>query len=438
MPGYTGEGKIREISPELDPDTTIWAILYNYDIGGDAPKHRHTEWLMEHVVPQLCNPQVKITVKGEASRTGSDAFNMALSKRRVDAIIRYLRAHGPVNADILAWARGEEDARLAGEEDKTEDEMFRAVWVKVEHSAHRLVPVRFSRYFPLDIPNASMNDGFDKTADPPWILVRPEDGFRLLQVENAEGLTLVSNRKPVAEPQLLAGPTPGPVRINRSPQPFRIMAGILGDAEIQAVDAKGRIHARLQVSVLPRLTVSCAFHYISNPRYGTRTRQRGDEAAFLDMLNEIWGKQANIAFEQLPGNASQPPIKMDDDLGDEIQRGRDFDTVVAHADDNARFNVFFVREVETDEEGTRHNGVLTDTAEALTTLGQGRCVFEDNVDTVDVDIAHEAGHALTLDHNKPIPTTYNMLMNGTGKNQELSRFLPRVHVLQARAAVDRR
>ena len=36
---------------------------------------------------------------------------------------------------------------------------------------------------------------------------------------------------------------------------------------------------------------------------------------FLEMLNDIWVPQANIGFEQVPGNASAPDLKMKENLG---------------------------------------------------------------------------------------------------------------------------
>jgi hypothetical protein len=48
-------------------------------------------------------------------------------------------------------------------------------------------------------------------------------------------------------------------------------------------------------------------------------------------------------------------------------------------------------------------------------------------------LSHEAGHCLTLDHDRPVVATNDMLMNRRPTNS----FLPRVHVLQARRAVQR-
>src|SRR5215813_13573192 len=98
----TGPGKIRVLkirdgaAPPVPTTfnnvasaTSIQAVLYNFDIDGDTLKREHREWLKEHVVPQLGNPQVTIKLTGEASRTGSDDHNFDLSRRRVAQAVSF-------------------------------------------------------------------------------------------------------------------------------------------------------------------------------------------------------------------------------------------------------------------------------------------------------------------------------------------------------------
>lgn len=433
----TGLGKVRLLPiPPADTKTTLAASLYNYDIDGDTPKPPHEKFLVENVVPLLEIPGVVIVLRGLASRTGSDAHNLALSQRRIDKVKAFLRKHGPANVQVAPTAAGEADAAAAGQADKTEDEAFRAVLISVVN-VNGLRPVRFERAL-----NLGVNDGFDDTTSPRWLMLPLEGTFRQMQVVNADGLTLVSSDDRVAFPQPALFRQAGPVRITRSPQVFRVFSGKPGDAEIRAVDASGRIRARLLVSVLPRLTVKTAFHFISNARYGTRTRSPGDEVRLLEVVNEIWEPQANVHFEQIAKNVGRPPVVMTNRLGDEINAAnnaaRDWVAVIAHRDTKAQFNVFFVREFETDAEGTLdRGGNVTDSADAGTVFGE--CIFEDDIsgtrpETAGVALAHEAGHALTLDHDSPIVTTQDMVMFATTNG---GRFLPRAHVVQARPRVRR-
>jgi hypothetical protein len=436
----TGPGKIQEVSVPLGSPTTFAARLYNFDIDGDTLKPQHTAWLAEHIVPQLGNPQVQIDLDGEASRSGigpkgDDTHNIALSRRRVANVVSFLKSKGPVLAQLSSDGSGSSVAKARGEDEKTEDEHFRAVLVIVQQSLARLVPVQFRAVGSFGpFPAGVVPLGFDPGADPPWLMLPTGSHPTVMQVDNGQGLSLVSFRlnsnvpnsgDGIARPLPALSGLPTPVRITRQSQKFRIQPGVAGDAEIRAVDGAGKAHARLAVSVLPPLTVRCAFHYVQNPRYGTRTRKRGDEASFVARLNDIWGPQANINFVGI-GNARD--LTMTDDLGDAIDSDAKFDAVARHRNPGIQFNVFFVREVNL-KPGP-------DDAEARTTLGPpGDCLFEDELGgDAGADISHEAGHCLTLDHNDPIPTTSDMLMSGSG---ETNIFLPRVHVLQARRAVRR-
>jgi hypothetical protein len=200
------------------------------------------------------------------------------------------------------------------------------------------------------------------------------------------------------------------------PQTLRIEAGgMLGDAEIQARDGTGRIHARLRVSVLEKLVVKSAFHYVANAGVGT-TRKVGDEIALLENMNQVYLPQANIEFVKLPGGQGASVLRLSGNFGTEVNdlpTDSEFDKVRAHRNTNARFNVFFVRELEDDAEGTVNaEGNLTDTMDALATIGPpGDCVFEDKAGRdVGVTLAHEAGHALGVRHASPVRTTPEMLM----------------------------
>jgi hypothetical protein len=421
----TGPGKIRDIVIPADghPDTTIMALLYNFDFDGDAVKPQHRDWLREHIVPQLGDSRVSIRLRGEASRRGSSDYNLGLSQRRERNIETFLRSFSPVAATIRGVGVGERDAEAVGVEDNTDDEVFRAVFVTVEQSAHRLVPPTFT--------TSGNFMGFDPTADPPWLMLPAGAIPRIMSVNNAEGLTLVStNPGAVRVLPALGGGDGRPVRITQPSQLFRLQPGTTADAFLNAVDAGGRVHARMAVSVLTEKIVTCAFHYVQNPRYGTRLRNPGDEADFLDRMNDIWGSQGNLRFRLAPNGVRLLPLT--ENLGDSIDTNAKFDRIVAHRFPGVQFNVFFVRDIE--QQGPTAG---TDNADGLTTLGPpGDCVFEDpdgsGVDA-GLQLAHEAGHNLTLDHNSPIVTTDRMLMFAAATRP----FLPKVHVLQARRAVRR-
>jgi hypothetical protein len=419
----TGPGKVRDIPVKGidDPETTIKASLFNFDIDGDALKPPHVAWLKEHIVPQLGDASVTINLTGEASLTGSDAHNDQLAQKRVSNVEAFLRKSPPVLATINSLNAGDSDAVGAGENPSTEDERFRAVTVTVRQSAHRLVPATF------DFEGNFM--GFDdETAAPPWLMLPAGASSRLMRINNGEGLRLISSNSGVVRVRSPFGFLDKPVEVSQQSQIFRVLPGITADASILAVDRAGRTHARLDVSVLRERIVTCAFHFVRNARYGS-TRQASDVPDFLEALNNIWGSQANIRFVNTGGVRELP---MTDDLGDTIDNRAKFDAVARHRVSGVQFNVFFVGDVQ-DEDGTNPTG--------LTHIGPpGDCLFDDPPASGDdprkAVLAHEAGHCLTLDHNTPTVTTAQMLMHdSTEDGVAASPFLSKAQVLQARRAV---
>src|SRR5438552_5801273 len=89
---YSGHGKVR-VAPVVST-AVVSAFLYNFNIDDDQPKPEHLRWLDEHIVPLLAGTGTYIWMRGSASRTGGDAYNMKLSRRRVERIAVYLRSKG--------------------------------------------------------------------------------------------------------------------------------------------------------------------------------------------------------------------------------------------------------------------------------------------------------------------------------------------------------
>ena len=231
------------------------------------------------------------------------------------------------------------------------------------------------------------------------------------------------------------------------PQFIRLRPGFAGDAEIQARDTCGRLIARLRVAVRGRLVVKAAFHYVQHPRIGTRRRHVGDEVPLLTEMNRIYLEQTNIQFEKLPGTRGAHDLRLNGNFGNEINNldddSSEWDAIVSHRHAEAQYNVFLVREVETDAEGTLEpdpsdptgrRQIATDTANALTTVGNdGDCLLEDNSSpNVASTLSHEAGHCLGARHNSPIVSTQNMLMFS---DPSRGFFIPRVHVERMRSGV---
>jgi hypothetical protein len=105
----------------------VTARLFNFGIAKHRLKPEHEDWLTRNVVG-LLQGGGSMWITGLASPSDTDAFNLALSRRRADAVIGFLRNQAPNNFEIaLDLALGERAARFAGVSDGTEDENWRAV-----------------------------------------------------------------------------------------------------------------------------------------------------------------------------------------------------------------------------------------------------------------------------------------------------------------------
>ena len=102
----TGPGVI-ERDPRYAGPGMLKALLSNFDIDGDAPKPEHVRFLEGSVVPLLANGSGQIWMQGSASRTGSDAHNMDLSRRRVRKVADVLKGKGILESQMQLDAVGE-------------------------------------------------------------------------------------------------------------------------------------------------------------------------------------------------------------------------------------------------------------------------------------------------------------------------------------------
>src|SRR5262245_44611007 len=110
MAKATGIGRISEL-PRMGRDSIRRkALIFNFDIKGDQLKDEHKKWLDENIVPLLGNLNLNFTIRGLASRSGSDFYNKQLSERRRDSVNKYLLSKGAMPSQLQGIGAGESDA----------------------------------------------------------------------------------------------------------------------------------------------------------------------------------------------------------------------------------------------------------------------------------------------------------------------------------------
>ena len=118
----TGPGRI-DVDTSYSGPGMAKALLFNFDIDGDTVKAEHAQYLLRSAIPLLSNGRGAIWMQGSASRSGSDAHNLALSRRRVTNVAAKLTTAGIRQSQIQTDAVGE---HLAFDHER-EDERDRAV-----------------------------------------------------------------------------------------------------------------------------------------------------------------------------------------------------------------------------------------------------------------------------------------------------------------------
>jgi hypothetical protein len=142
----------------LDPGGNVLLVanLFNFDINGDRPQPDHDLWLGKVAAKLLAHfPDGGARLVGLASRSGPDAYNMALSLRRAKSvetslslwlILQDLTNPPSPPARVSVGAQGEHFAAALGVADGTEDARWRSVLVTIledrtDNSPVRLLPV---------------------------------------------------------------------------------------------------------------------------------------------------------------------------------------------------------------------------------------------------------------------------------------------------------
>ncbi len=425
MSKLTGPGKVQDLPRGGPGRVRRKGLLFNYDIEGEKLKPEHERWLEANVMPLLGSPLMSVRIRGLASRSGSAAYNQGLSDRRVKGVRDFLVRKGAKLSQVTGVGVGEDDASLAGQIDGNEDEKFRGVVVTAVTLLRTAQPA-FEQVFPHQKEN-----GFDATAVPRWLMVPMQNPLREIRIVNAAGLQIVSRNRSIAEPVSFTRSQPLD-RITSDDEVIRVLGKMAGKTRLEVLDVDGSIVVALAVSVLTKITVKSAFHFVKHPTIGT-TRRLGAEREMLRVMNSIYLPQVNVEFSH--HQARELPIT--GAFGNEVNEAgtlpngdREWDTIVANRNTGARFNVFFVKELE--QAAAEADG--TDDADALATIAGLDCIFEDDAGVEEGEsLAHEAGHCLGVRHNSPITSTVDMLMWDTTDQRE--RFIPKIHVEKMRTTL---
>ncbi len=136
-----------------------WTVLlFNYDIASSVTKKEHKEFLALNIIPLLKQGNGAL-ILGQASTTGSAAFDLQISRARAQDVLTYLRREaGPSFPAPHPDGVGKSRALALTGIDNNEDEHWRAVWIRVWDKTHAPTNLGNGPFLPNVNPNITPNN----------------------------------------------------------------------------------------------------------------------------------------------------------------------------------------------------------------------------------------------------------------------------------------
>jgi hypothetical protein len=198
MKKATGPAKVEaSVTPQGSPVSGVVALLFNFDFDDAAVKPEHQNWLAENLVPPLkADPGQRVFLRGMASQAGNAAYNLQLSRRRVEAVRTFLISQRVRPPQIVTSFTGENlsTSKFA------DDERDRAIEVIFEAATG---PARFERMIPVEAL-----DGFHRK-EQEMVVGNPD--IKLVRLLGARGSLVESLRPDVVRVTAAFQPAMSPV-----------------------------------------------------------------------------------------------------------------------------------------------------------------------------------------------------------------------------------
>lgn len=376
----TGPGQIELRPVNISPGRSVVldALLFNFDVDDAAVKLEHQNFLTTSVVTEFRrNPASELFLQGCASQSGANAYNLALSKKRVDAVKSFLVGQGIPPGRIETTFTGEEISTSTSKEDPRD----RAVKLLLE--SRSTATVRFRE--------AGRLTGFEPSTDPRKLdsLIVPigrDKGVRLDGAPSVGRLILQNPGLAVVSPVI--GPFPSVIRV-RGLAP--------GGTVLEAWNDIGTVLlAELELVIKPTLVKSLALHVVGDTANHGSRRSSSSIRSMVDESAALYRDQSNV---EIAWDGSVRIVRVNIDLGAKVEAGfppnlgAEWNTIAAEGDPAASLRGFFVHDFDftdtaKDEFGGAGGIPARDFMMGDDTPGR----FETKV------LAHEMGHCLGLEH----------------------------------------
>jgi len=407
MKKATGPAKVEaSVTPQGSPVSGVVALLFNFDFDDAAVKPEHQNWLAENLVPPLkADPGQRVFLRGMASQAGNAAYNLQLSRRRVEAVRTFLISQGARPPQIVTSFTGENlsTSKFA------DDERDRAIEVIFEASTG---PIRFERMIPVEAL-----DGFHRKEQE--IVVGNPD-IKLVRLLGARGSLVESLRPDVVRVTAAFQPAMFPVVATSDNMVLQlhptstgvgaIVARLPGMASATASrltlipdifrpEPKPPLASKLKILTLFPRIVTLSFHYVkqappnANGVVTARTPDPVLEEEWVAEMNRIYNEQTRIRFIRASQRVVTTIFGGPVTVGSHSFLGSSSNT--QNLDTSTRLRIFFVEKIDPSEgreifassQGFPGKNILCRDAKT-----PGGPIIAD-VEEVGKTLAHECGHS---------------------------------------------
>ncbi len=253
-------------------------------------------------------------------------------------------------------------------------------------------------------PHGDVTNGFDPFVDPAWCML-PFASNKSVKLYNEQGLTITVLNPAVAK--IVSKMPPKNAAEGRE----IVLQGVSEGTTLIEAKENNKTKATLEVSTLKKKFLRVAFNYVRDNAGHHTLRCPSVTQALIKDVNALFIPQANVEIVASVSRIANVKMNLKDEVNfpEELWKGKikkglkEWNAITKLGDPSAQVNVFFVHDLESDENLKLCRKESQDCSDIMGYHAFMNCMIQDQIEARYVgDVtAHEIGHALgVVNHNK--------------------------------------